>query len=1170
MSRVPALLVALLLVVPAAAAQAPLPADPLDLARGLRENGLADLSLDYLQELAAKKPAAATLAVIPLERARARLELAADEADDAKRAALVAEARVDFDRFLAAHATHPRRAEAALSLARLTAVQARGLSSKAYKRPDDKERDRDLAAARPVFTDAAKRFAVAIAEFGKQLGDDALSLSTKLAVQNDLYQAQLDEAVNKLQLALTYPTAGAASNEIVERAKAIDEARALFISLGNRDATHPVCWVAQAWAGECEVEKAVFKDAQAKFDAVKKEAVRVPAVAGPGGRQARFFELKAEYVKAYGDKNAAGLRRVQAGLEAWMAEAAGRSPRPTAEASAARFYLARTKMRLAEPGVRTDAKTQLSTASPEALSLLRSAERDLRKLLDPENDYTARAAEARAGVVRTLIGDPDKIDAARLADYETGLMAAQVQYYRAVREAKTGDEAKAAAAKAVATYERLQRLTVPKEFARDAAEAQVNLAYAYVLADRPHQAAVLAESIARGSRSPAAASRAGLIAVTAYRQSSAKTDEADGQGRRGDLDRAVAVGMHLDRQFPLEANTDSARLLVARDLLQTRRYPEAFRLMTRVPGGSPAALDARYLESIAAIEMLRAAPTAEGTPALAPAQKAEVSQKTLADLRAVPPTPPGAPRGDARLSVLLTLQLAELHFLNGTAELPKAEQVTAAAAKSLAGFTALTPDDKQELGYRVELARMRSLWGQAAVLFQAKKYGEAVAKVGPPLQEAREKGPAFKEDQPPEVAAAAKKVDEYRREKLLGLALQARIREGSVDKVGELLDVLKKLGGSLANSGATLGLMVEGVRPQIDALRREGKAAEADALAAAIGAILDKVAAEPDVKPPTIIVLAQGLNSVGNHDKAVEFLKRIEVPADLSLLKKRPAEIPGEKDQLTVLRYRNAQLETVKAYRLGKKYAEADALLKDAVGDGKPGGGWSNNGDFKREAAYLLEAKATDDPNPATAVKLWGEARAKWSELANQYFGPLKNLSGGKNDPKLAVRALLDLNALPKNDKLPATPALIRAGLVANPPPVWLTELTVEKFKGPDGKPAERPDAVAYVEEMRNTTKRLETQLKPLYHDLVFESIRCAVRANVSLLKAKPETLPAKLEPFAKQLVSLETLNPDMADEVKARFAGLLDETPALKEQYQKLNGKAFLKDAAPAAGAAN
>ena len=277
----------------ATAAAQPTPPDPIELVRGLRENGLPDLALDYLQDLAARRPTPGTLAVLPLERARAKLELAATETDDAKRSALLSESKADFDAFLAANASHPRRAEAALSLARLVSIEAKGLVSQANKRADDAARTRELVTARPVFTGAAKRFSQAAAEFAKKLDDGALSPAGRRAATNDLYQARLDEAVNTLELAKTYSTAGAAAADVVARGKAVDEAQKLFAALAAKDAGHPLAWVARAWVGECELEKANPAAAREAFDAVEKEARRAPSVAGAGARAADFFELRA-------------------------------------------------------------------------------------------------------------------------------------------------------------------------------------------------------------------------------------------------------------------------------------------------------------------------------------------------------------------------------------------------------------------------------------------------------------------------------------------------------------------------------------------------------------------------------------------------------------------------------------------------------------------------------------------------------------------------------------------------------------------------------------------------------------------------------------------------------------------------------------------------------------
>jgi hypothetical protein len=1161
MPRPAALLACLLPLLGAAPVTAqPTPADPIDLVRGLRENGLSDLALDYLQELAAKRPSPGVLAVIPLERARARLELASAETDDAKRSALLSEAKADFDKFLAANSSHPRRAEAALSLARLVSIEAKGVVSQANKRADDAARARELVAARPVFTDAAKRFSQAAAEFAKKLDDAAQSPAARRAAVNDLYQARLDEAVNTLELARTYSTAGAAAADLVARGKAVDEARKLFVALAGEDADQPLCWVARAWVGECDLEKADPVKAKEAFDAVKKEARRAPSVAGAGARTAEFFELRADFLKAVGGANPAELRKSQTAIERWLAEP-GRAPRASPEVAAARFYLATAKIKQAEQQTKKDAKTGELTVTGAARALYQSAERDLRQLQEPENEYTVRAAEARARVIRTLIGDPDKIDPAKLTDFEAALMLAQVQYTRAAKGGESAEARKAAAGKAVAAFERLRKLGTPPEFALDARAAAANLAYAYLLADKPYQAAVLGESVARTDRDPSTASRAGLIALNAYRSAAAKLETTDTRARRRDLDRADAVGLLLDAKFPREAYTDSARLQVVRDYLQQRKYLDAFRLAARVAEGSPAAIDARYLQSLAAVELLRG-PVAGAASTLSPVEKADIFQTALKDLRGLPPVPPTAPRGEARLAVFLPLQRAELHILNGAADLAKAEACAKEATQALGTLKELTPDDKLELGMRVELTRMRALWGQALTAFQAGKYPEAVAKLAPVLADAQAKGQVTKEGMPDDVAEVAKRVDEYRREKVVGLAMQARVREGAIEKVGELFDLLKKLGGSLTDSAATLSVMIDGVRPQIEKLRRDGKGEEADKLAAGIGSVLDKVAAEKDVKPPTIIVLAEGLNSIGSHAKAVDLLKRIPPPADMAVMKTRPSELKDPKEQLAALRYRNAQLEMLRAYRDGGQFAEGDAIVAAAVGDGKPGSGWAVNSDFRREAALLLEAKAAAEADPQAAMKLWAEARGKWTEMSNQYFSPLKRLAGGKNDPKLAMRALLDLNQLPKSDKLPEKEADIKAGLTDRNPPAWLTELTEPTTKGADGTTVEHPAAAAYVQEMQNTTTRLESVLKPLFHALVFESLRCGIRANVSLLKGKPEAVAGKLEPYAKQLIQLETANPDLTDDIKAKFAGMLDEYPVLKEQYQKLGGKAFLRPA--------
>src|SRR5262249_54902760 len=99
---------------------------PLELVRGLREQGMSDLALELLKDLEARPNLpAADRAALPLERAKCQLEAAGEEADEAARSGLIAEAKQGFEAFLKGNAGHPRAAEASISLARLVSLEAK-------------------------------------------------------------------------------------------------------------------------------------------------------------------------------------------------------------------------------------------------------------------------------------------------------------------------------------------------------------------------------------------------------------------------------------------------------------------------------------------------------------------------------------------------------------------------------------------------------------------------------------------------------------------------------------------------------------------------------------------------------------------------------------------------------------------------------------------------------------------------------------------------------------------------------------------------------------------------------------------------------------------------------------------------------------------------------------
>jgi hypothetical protein len=166
MPRVCSSLAALLLAAGGASAQELPPPSPVDLVRGLRESGMPDLAVEYLADLAVKPPADVA-AVLPLERAKCLLDLANLETDETVRAGVIADAKAEFDKFLKAAPNHPRRAEAAVALARLLTLEGKARLQLAKKHTDPAKRKAEAALARPLFDTAAKQYGTAAAGLEK-------------------------------------------------------------------------------------------------------------------------------------------------------------------------------------------------------------------------------------------------------------------------------------------------------------------------------------------------------------------------------------------------------------------------------------------------------------------------------------------------------------------------------------------------------------------------------------------------------------------------------------------------------------------------------------------------------------------------------------------------------------------------------------------------------------------------------------------------------------------------------------------------------------------------------------------------------------------------------------------------------------------------------------------
>jgi hypothetical protein len=1121
--------------------------NPLDLVRGLRDQGMADLALEYLRDLEAKPLPAAVKAELPLERAKCLLEAADDEPDEGTRVSLIGEAKDGFTAFLKQFPTHDRATEAYLALARLAALDAKAQLARARRIdvPAEEGKPRDEAvikqkaeakASRKLFDDATKQFKGAADRLKTKLAQPKLDPQLRRALVQAKFDAELAAAVNQFSLGDTYLHATA--NEKKERSDLIEKARQLFAALSNDPATPPrVAYVAQAWMAECEYEKENFKVADDAFNAIEKAR---STEADDGKRLVGFFQIRHKLLKGE-------FPGVERDARAWLSHY-GTARRAQAEAVAVRWYLGLSLFVQAEALV-GKTKTPPAVLPGTARTRYAEAEKLFRVVSQTDNEYAHRATNQRMATVRRLLGEADK-PPAEYKTFEDCQMASLIQMSKlldAEKDPAKTDEAKARRLAIVALLERARGLATDKDSPADVSEVLIRLIYYYQQTDQPYQAAVLGEYVARTVKSTGGKSSvAGVLGLLGYTTAAGqiKTTEADKLevARRADRDRAVRLARFLDEKFPNDTATDRARHRLAGLLYEDGKVVEAYDALLKVRAGYDQIGTVRLFQGAVAQQLL--APKDSPLP---DARKRDVFRRTVADLDKVAKPAAEAEDEDVRTYLSARCRLALLYLLQPrldpetekkTPGYPKARVIAEDAMGLVPSFTALVKEDAGtktpnldgwEMKLLAEDARTRAVFLEGQALFVAGKYEEVFAAIGPVLAEMNEAGTFAAAVQkagdapPPKKGAAPKKgkddeppaddpdagakaraiktaegVDKVRRD-LIVLALKARVKQGQADKAAELLDLLKKYGGNIEANVATLQQLTTEMAAQIIDLRKTGKADEAQALSDGFAKLLDRVSAEPNLPPAVQLFLGQSLSLVGDYAKAEEMLKKVPSPADRTLLAKPLGEVKDDAVRLQILLYRRATLELVRAFRLARKYPEGDALLQFSMGTPDKQEWAFNSLDFRKEMALLYEARGADEANVPLANKLWGEAVKEWTLQFN----------------------------------------LARARLSKEPP------------KGAN-------DQIDNAAVQRN---------KNAYFEAFFEYNRCIVKANMQLRKGSPK-LQETFDSVGKKFVDVEkTAGEDMVPEVRAKYAEFLLEVPELKKAYEAAGGKQFTEKPAATTG---
>lgn len=676
------------------------PPSPLELVRGLRENGQVDLALEYLKELEGRPLAADDKAALPLERAKCLLDASEEEADEGTRLGMVSEAKEGLNGFLIAHPKHPRAVEALLALAKLTALDAKEQLNRARRMEvppagegkeegeareaaQDKQKV-EAAKARPLFLLAAQRFGEASAIIRARLDDKALDPAVRKALEREAFEADLAGGINQFNTAETYmPASRVTGPEKGERNKFLEQSKGTFGKLADGPPTNRTVWVARAWSAEVTFEQDDFNKAAAEVLAILKSNV---LESEDGKRLARFFQLRRNYFAALGEKSLPKVLASEQELRGWL-RVYGNARKPSPEVFAVRYYLARVLQSLAETSIGPPPKGGKPVViSATARAQLTEAERGYRALAQSDHDFTARAARQRMAVVRKLLGDADQ-PAESYTTFETAQMASLIQMSKLAAEEgkKAPDEKKVQALRlaAVALLERSRELATPQDNAADVTDVLMRLIYFYQLTDQPYETAVLGEHVARTIKGTGGkAALAGLLGVNGYVIASTRVKGDDPElvaaARRADRDRAYALARFLDEKFPNDNATDMARHRLASMLVEDKRHSEAFEVLLKVRPVYAQITSARLLEGYLAQQLVNA----KEAP-LPDAKRAEVFKRAVTDLRRVPKPAPVAQDDEVRAYLSVRCRLASLLFAQGRVD-PAAEQANPGYKEALA------------------------------------------------------------------------------------------------------------------------------------------------------------------------------------------------------------------------------------------------------------------------------------------------------------------------------------------------------------------------------------------------------------------------------------------------------------------------------------------------------
>jgi hypothetical protein len=871
----------------------------LDLVRGLRDRGQADLAIEYLRKLRDRQQPPLPpewKEIIPLELARCQVQLAERSASLSEREQLAQEAvrQLSALRDALARAQHPLLAPVLAELGRATYLAARVKVLEAEQMPArDRNRPARIGEAIALLDQAGKAFADAspqLEKAWKDLKDDPRDRKAAAAKQEALE--------TYLSCLLWHGISLYEKATLLERTdlqKSADALRAASDILGQA-ATHrdrsPLGWQALAWQGRCW-EGADDRRRDDAYERIMNE--KRPEVV-PAQRLVRYFRLVTQF-KQGGDRAARSAMRQ--GLEKWLADYASgpggdaQAVLHTREGQHVRFMLA-----LIYFGEFKDLSPSDRRSVP-AQNLAEKA-RSLFAALEHSGEFAAPAKAMKFEVLRAA-GQIAARPIAELKTFDDCLLRARLALQDALdlaeelAQAEDDKAREALQARIKAHYETVRDamrrglLLVPEDVSEDDWEMGHQLLYlGYLRTGDPLRAAVAMEALARRARKPDSARRYAAEAIGLYRSLAAQSRSA------ADADRLVALARWLEANHPDSLETDTARAALGFIFLQRNQPREAAAVWERVSPRSPSYAEFQYRAGIISWSQHILAMREKQQPIQTPTPERDKAIQLL------------------ERSITSFEASAKIHELDQN----PTDQDRAKAAADL----------RMSIKAKLVLADIYNYLGET----------DRVLALVSPLVEAI-KSKKLPEDLPPDSEAQA-----------LGLALRAHVAKKDIQQALAVLAILQQLGsqeGNLVGLTDLLRDLGRQIKNQIDLLQQQGEGAREQLAKTqeSFREFLGHLEKDENLSADLRLWVGTSYMSLGEHKKAEQLFRRFRDPGPNAAPQER--QMFNQSQYLLVRSARLAAASLTNPTQRRAEFANAEQLLKEVM----------KNPSFGKHPAFLAE-----------------------------------------------------------------------------------------------------------------------------------------------------------------------------------------------------------------------